>query len=141
MPVLDNPQPEQKDVPQPQFPEEQKPPEQPRPSALDVAGAAERSTLTGSLVQNIENFGDQPSMAAQPGYNPIDHIPAGFLHDYGHEYVHLDSPEQVAAKTAEIQERIANQQIIARAGKWGTAASFAAGTVDPINIASMAIVP
>jgi hypothetical protein len=66
----------------PSFPKLQQP-DLGAPSILDVAAAAERSS--NLLGQAYDRFVDHPApdATAEPGFNPIDHIPQGYLHDYG----------------------------------------------------------
>jgi hypothetical protein len=141
MPFTDTPTPESLEA-LPHFPAE-KPQEAPeRPGALATTAAAmEEFWPTTRLAENVEgSFGPQVSPAAQPGYNPIEDIPARHL-EHANEYLHLDNPAQVAAKTEELDHRAANMGIIARGGALGTAVAMAGGFLDPMNVATMALVP
>lgn len=110
------------------------------PSALDVAAAAERtSNIVGQTVERFKN--PRPDAPIQSGFNPIDHIPAGYLHDYGHRFLDAENPEQVQWIKSRIDSERQDQQVLGRAGWGGTAASFAAGQTDPLTLASMALFP
>lgn len=115
------------------------PPER-SPSVLDVAAAAERtSNIAGQAYERFSN--PRPTAPAQPGFNAIDHIPAGYLHDYGERFLDAENPEQVQWIKDRIDSERSDQDVLRRAGWWGTAASFAAGQTDPLTLASMALVP
>jgi hypothetical protein len=116
-------------------------PEGPKPSFTDIAGSAERtSNIVGEAYDRFVNH-PKPDDAAVPGFNPIDHIPAGYLHDYGEKFLEAQNPAQVQWIKDRIDDERINQGIIARGGGWGTAATLAAGATDPLTIASMALVP
>jgi len=126
----------------PQFPDEQQQKEQPHPGIPAVVRAAmEEYWPTTKLSQNIAGmFGPQTPVEEQPGFDPISAVPPRHL-DRVKEYLHLDNPAQVAAKTAELDHKDANHGIIARGGALGTAVGMAGGIIDPLNVAAMAIVP
>lgn len=130
---------------------------QPQPGAIDVMAAAERtSNIVGQAIQRLPGtdvnlpfgfgsfrFGGPawPKAADEPGFNPIDHIPAGYEHDYGERFLSATNPQQIAFIKGRIDAERHDQGTIARAGGWGTAASMAAGMTDPLTLASMALVP
>lgn len=141
MPLLDS-QPDENDSPQARFPEEAQQTQGPSPSWLDVAASAERSdNLVGQLYSRITNDTLIPKGDAEPAFNPVDHVPTGYLHDYGSRFLSAQNPQQVQQVKTQIDSERADQQILARAGGRGLAASLAAGATDPLTLASMALVP
>jgi hypothetical protein len=156
MPVLDN-EPEASDAPlgriAPPAPPPQASPEEQeateryhtldptQPEFLDRAAAALRIGMPEIQAGVRAVTEEQPSPVAQPGYNFLDYIPPGVLEQYGSRYVHTENPAQAAQVTEQIRSELADQAIIARSGWTGQAAVFSAGAADPVNLATMALVP
>src|SRR5665213_2241533 len=142
MPLLDSTPDDPTDSPEANFPVLAQQSEGPAPSWLDVAGAAERSSnVLGQIYDRASNDTLIPQGEPEPDFNPIDHIPAGYLHDYGSKFLSADNPEQIQQIKRQIDSERVSQAILARAGGWGAAASMAAGATDPLTLASMALVP
>jgi hypothetical protein len=141
MPVLES-QPEATDAPLARFPAPPQGDQQPPPSTLDTWAAAERTgNVVGQLYSRYANETLFPAGQRDPNFNPIDHIPQGYLHDYGSRFLHAGNPEQIAQIKREIDDERSDQGIIARSGGMGIAASLAAGATDPLTLATMALVP
>ena len=141
MPFVDKPSPDTLE-PLPRFPAQPTQEPQEGPGALATTAAAmEEFWPTTRLAQSLEGISDPSvSPAAQPGYDPTDHIPSRHL-EHADEYRHLDNPAQVAEKTAELDHSAINMGIIHRGGALGTAVAAAGGLIDPINVATMALLP
>jgi hypothetical protein len=111
--------------------------EQPAPSFLDVAAAAERSSnLAGTLYDRLSS----PSVPATPtpGFDPATSVPKGY-EQYADRFLDDESPEQIAQTKQRIDAELQDRQTLARAGKLGFVASLAAGMTDPLTLASMLI--
>jgi hypothetical protein len=106
-----------------------------------MASAERTGNIAGQLYDRWSNDTLFPSGKAQPGFNPIDHIPAGYLHDYGSRFLHATNPEQIEQEKRQIDSERTDQGVIARGGARGVAASLAAGATDPLTLATMALVP
>jgi GNAT superfamily N-acetyltransferase len=100
----------------------------------DVAASALRQN---NIVSNLSGF--RPKPPAVPGYNPIaDAVVQGF-EDNLDRFIRSDSPEESRAIAARIGMENADRKVLGQAGGWGLAASVAAGMVDPVTLASMAL--
>lgn len=138
MPILESIQPEATDAPLGRIPQPAAQPEEAAPSFGEYAKAA----LTAEYRPYRQAFlGSEVDPAAQPGFNFLDYIPPGFLHDYGDRYVHAENPAQAQEVTNRIRGELATNDVIARSGWRGSATAFAAGLTDPVNIAAMTLMP
>lgn len=118
------------------LPEPQATPE--GPGFLDVAASAERqSNLVGSLYDRLSGP-SLPDTKPTPGFDAAASVPKGY-ESFAERFLDADSPEQIAWTKGRIDHELQDKQTIARAGKWGFAASMAAGLTDPITLASMAL--
>jgi hypothetical protein len=112
-------------------------PDQPKPPALDVLAAAERSSnLAGTLYDTLTNLAPNPH--TQPGFDPAVSIPKGY-ESQADLFYDVRSPEDMEIRRQQIDRENQDKQTIAQAGGWGLAASMAAGFTDPLTLASMAI--
>lgn len=110
---------------------------QPSPSFMDVASSAiKESNVVGSLYEASQM--PKPDAPAQPGFDPLASVPHGYEPE-ALKFLDAQSPQDVQWIKERIDAERVNQQIIARAGTLGTVTNFAAGMIDPITIASMAI--
>jgi hypothetical protein len=108
------------------------------PGALDVAASAERlSNLGGALYDHFSSGGAE-SHPSVPGFDPLASIPKGY-EQHADKFLDAYSPEDVQTIKQKIDREQMDRQTISRAGKWGFAASLAAGATDPLNLASMLI--
>lgn len=118
------------------------PAETPAPAALDVAAAALRAAnVAGAAWERLGTARSAFETTTEPdvaGFDPVDHIPAGYEH-FGESFLDAKNQQQVEDIRQRIQQELSDKQVIARAGGWGTASTFAAGLTDPLTIASMAI--
>jgi hypothetical protein len=107
-----------------------------RPSFLDVASSALRQhNIVSSFYDRIAN---EPALPAQQeGYDPFADI-AGF-EDYAERFVRSRSPAETQLIKDRIRAELSDRDVLRRAGGFGLAASIAAGAVDPLTLASMAI--
>lgn len=159
MPLLASDQSEAVDAPLGHFPAAPKPVPQPegtpgdeayhtlnplQPEFLERASAALRMGTPDvqAISEGVQGlFEPQTSGAPQPGYDFLNYIPPGFLHQYGSRYADTVNPAQAQKLTEKIREEQADQAVLARSGWLGHASLFAAGAVDPVNLAAMALVP
>lgn len=104
------------------------------PGALDVAAAAFRQNNILSSVFSKWEDGGYRTYPAQPGYDPFANNGADIrgYEMYADRFTHSTSAEQTQQIKNQIDQENADKQTLARAGKWGYAASMAAGAVDPI---------
>ncbi len=109
------------------------------PGGLELASAALRqSNIVSSLYDRYVNNPDSTA-PAQPSYNPYDNNGISGYENYADRFTRSTSPEQTQVIKNRINQENADKSTIARAGWSGTAASIAAGVIDPVTIASMAI--
>lgn len=103
------------------------------PTMRETFGAAFRTeNIVGSwLTRESRDF------EAVEGYDPWGDI--GGYEPHADAFVSADSPEETAAIKRQIDREREDRQTLQAAGGWGMAAMFAAGTVDPVFLASMAI--
>lgn len=107
------------------------------PSVLDVAAAAERtSNVAGAFFDRLNH--PKPDAKAEPGFDPLASIPVGY-EQYADRFLDAQSPLDAEWIKGRIRDEIEDRRTLERAGGWGLAASFAAGTTDPLTIASMAL--
>jgi hypothetical protein len=112
-------------------------PTQDSPSGLDVAAAAFRtSNLLSTLYDTFTNPHPNPTKVA--GFDPAVSIPKGY-EPYADLFHDVTSPQDMELRRQQIDRENADKRTIANAGGWGLAASMAAGLVDPLTLASMAI--
>lgn len=98
------------------------------PSASETIKAAFRTENTiGSFLND-----DVEKSKPNPEFDPFDNI-AGF-EEYATSFVHTNSPEQVQQVKNQITREKGDKQLLQEAGWMGTAASIAAGILDPINL-------
>lgn len=109
-----------------------------QPSTLDVAAAAERQSNVVSMLYDRFIANPKPSTPAVPGFDPIASVPDGY-ENYADRFLDSTSPQETQWIKGRINDELADRRTIARAGGWGVAASIAAGSTDPLTIASMAI--
>lgn len=105
------------------------------PNPGEVMGAALRQE--NLAVSMYHRFQEPTIAAAVPGYNSIKDI-AGY-ENYAERFYLSDSPMQTTLIKRRIDQELKDKDVIARAGGWGFAASIAAGLIDPVTLASMAI--
>jgi hypothetical protein len=111
------------------------------PGALDVAAAALRqNNIVSSVSDRYFNNPDSTAPAVS-GYNPYDNGGIAGFEDNADRFSRSTSPEQTQVIKNRITSENGDRQTIARAGWGGVAASMAAGVIDPISIAAMAIAP
>jgi hypothetical protein len=106
------------------------------PSLLDVASSALRqNNIVSSL---YDRFTNEPSLPdAQRGYDPFNDI-AGY-EDHADRFIRSTSQAQTRAIKQRIQNEQSDRDVIRRAGGFGLAVSIAAGAIDPLTLATMAI--
>jgi hypothetical protein len=109
-------------------------------SGLDLAAAAFRqnnvlSNAPQLISDAIASFDD----VYDPNYDPLaDDQVAGF-ELYADRFINSASPTETQRIKARINTELRDRRIIQQAGGAGLAASIAAGLVDPITLASMAV--
>jgi hypothetical protein len=107
------------------------------PDALDVASAALRQgNIVSSLYDRTVNNPDSTA-PARPDYDAFQDI--GGFENYASRFSRSTSPEQTQVIKNRITGELQDRDTLSRAGGYGVAASFAAGAIDPLTIASMAI--
>ena len=105
------------------------------PGIADVAGAAlTQDNTLGSLYSLLNH--PPPNPVTKPGFDPAVSIPKGYEGE-AEQFAQARSPEDIEATRQQIDRRRQAQGVIQSAGLWGVAAEMAAGTVDPVTIASM----
>ncbi len=106
------------------------------PGLLDVSAAALRqNNIVSSL---YDRFANEPSLpAAVPGYDPLGDI-AGY-EDYASRFIRSQSPIETTVIKQRINTELSDRATLHRTGGKGLAASIAAGAIDPLTLASMAI--
>lgn len=108
----------------------------PAPSTLDLWDAAlSQNNVVTSLYDRLRDGTSTPKPV--PGYDPLTDV-SGY-EDLARRFINSRSPEETQQIKNRINEERINNDIIARSGWGGVAASMAAGTVDPISLALMAI--
>ena len=126
-------------IPQPVAPAPQVTP--PQDSGLDVAAAAFRQSNVLSSVVGKALSGGYTSYPDQPGYDPYANNGAEIkgYEDYASRFTRSTSPAQTQQIRNQIDAELQDKNTLARAGAAGVATSMAAGVVDPVSIALMAI--
>ena len=124
-------------TPTARIPEAANPDLGPSPDALDVIGAALRQTNTASALTH-RLTSPTPDVTPTPGFDPLAHVPKGY-EDHAEAFIDAQSEADMQYHMSRIDDERRDKQIIARAGGWGVAAVLASGSVDPINVAAMAI--
>ena len=113
------------------------PAQTPTPSFGEVRDAAfAQSNILGSVLEKYAG-GGYHNYPAQPGYSPYDNSGAAVAGYDPERFVHSESPEQTQQIKNQIDQERSDQETLGRAGRWGYAASMAAGAVDPITLTSM----
>ncbi|MBT0726818.1 hypothetical protein HGT73_05375 [Rosenbergiella australiborealis] len=85
-------------------------------------------------------FRSAPQFEPQEGYNPFqDKLDIQGYETWATQFVHSSSPEETAWIKQQIDDENEDRQVLAEAGGIGLLASIAAGAIDPITLASMAI--
>lgn len=108
-------------------------------SALNIASAALRQgNVVSSLYDRLANNPDSTAPAV-PGYDALQDI-SGY-EDQAARFTRSASPEQTQVIKNRISQERADRATIGRAGWAGVTASLAAGAIDPLTLASMAIAP
>jgi hypothetical protein len=105
-------------------------------SAFDLLAAADRqSNIVGAAYERLTN--PKPS-GNVPGFDPAAAIPKGY-ESRADRFANDTSPEQIQWTKQQLDAEDADRRTIQAHGGWGLAASMAAGAVDPVTLASMAI--
>jgi hypothetical protein len=76
---------------------------------------------------------------AKPGYDPLTAENLAGYEQFADRFIPSESPAQSERIKARIGSELADQKVINEAGGAGLAASIAAGVVDPVTLASLAI--
>src|SRR6185437_15858638 len=113
------------------------------PSFIETLQAGFHSgNFLGELDRRLSLGTLQPEGEAEEGFNPIEHIPAGYLHDYGSRFLDARNMAQIAQTQRQIDAERADQGILSRSSTGrALASSLASGLTDPISLATMAFVP
>lgn len=109
-------------------------------SVLDVAAAALRqNNVIANVPQLISDAIDSFDDIYEPDYDPLaDSEIAGF-EEFADRFIGVASREESARVKSRIRTELADRKVIQEAGWAGVASSIAAGVVDPVTIASMAV--
>jgi hypothetical protein len=109
-------------------------------SALDVAAAAFRQSNTiSNAPQLISDAIDSFDDVYDPLYDPLaDDEIAGF-EEHADRFIGVTSRSESQRIKNRIRTELADRKVIAEAGWGGLAASIAAGLIDPVTLASMAV--
>lgn len=100
-------------------------------------GAAfRRSNIAGTLYERANN--PKPDEKAVPGFDPEVSVPKG-AEDHAQIFNGATGPLDIQWREQQYQREQTDNKIIQSHGGWGLAASMAAGAVDPITLASMAV--
>lgn len=105
------------------------------PDVLDVVAAALRQNNVVSSL--YDRFTQAPLPEPQDDYDPLNDI-SGY-EEHALRFIRSRSPEETQRIKERIRAELTDREVLRRAGGWGLAASVAAGLVDPLTIASMAI--
>lgn len=110
----------------------------PAPGFVDTAAAALRlSTNVGTLYDHWLNPVN-PNAKSDPNFDPLDSVPKGY-EPYAEKFLGSTSPDEIENRRQQIDRELSDKRTIASAGKWGMAASMAAGATDPLTLATMMI--
>lgn len=109
----------------------------PPATVMGTLGAATRlNNVAGAFFDNLRN--PKPEVSPVPGFDPLTSVPKGY-EEYADRFLDARSPEEMEWTKNRINDELQDRMTIERAGKWGMAASMAAGLTDPLSLASMAI--
>lgn len=119
------------------LPESAQRPEEPAKPipALDVAAAALRQS---NIVSATYEHWDEPTLPDRDREYDFSTDIAGF-EEHAMRFIRSGSPQETQRIKNRIRTELHDLNLLRQAGGWGTAASIAAGTLDPATILSMAI--
>lgn len=102
-----------------------------------LAGAAfRRGNLFGTAYERLQN--PKPDAPADPNFDPISNIPSGYEH-VAPIFIHAQSAADMQWTKDQYDREQKDLEIIGTHHGYGVAATMAAGLVDPVTLASMAI--
>lgn len=114
----------------------------PAPSTADTLGAAFRqSNVISMLYESDQQEASRPHGAPVEGFDPIEYLRGSGYEEFADrdELLHARTPQEVDWLKQGWRNELNDRDTIRRSGLMGTTSSFAAGLIDPISIASMAI--
>lgn len=110
----------------------------PKPGFLESASAIlQQSNTLSATVGAISLNEGVPVYAKVEGHNPFQGDNLKGYEMFANEFVHSNSPEEDNYIKNKIDRNVANSQVVAATGGWGTFGGIAGGVVDPINMALM----
>lgn len=109
-------------------------------SALDVAAAALRqNNIASNAPQMIADLVDSFDDVYDPNYDPLTDTELAGYETHADRFIGSASQAETRRIKNRIDVELADREVLRQAGGAGLASSIAAGVVDPVTLASMAV--